>query len=305
MENGEWRNGDNTYFEINVLVWWVDYIWYIEIPTRGRIRAQGPGASPPPAAAVQWKGVASPSPPRGRIRSRAMHSSFWSSSTSWPRPWGTIPRRPTTPVPTAPLSQHQIHPFKIRLPSRTNTSRSIAYGQLLPAPIRSPKWFGMISSNWFMYISLAWSFYLYTLPDSATLLCARGTRQKPNCIRQRLCRVPPSTQDTRLCRVLKKHSANIEHSTKNESKKSRKNNRGRAPSASARPSPQPGHILFENRKPNRIEPKFRFFWLFSSVSVPVLGNFGFGGRLRFWCSPNRTPESTELQSRFEMPEASA
>ena len=38
----------------------------------------------------------------------------------------------------------------------------------------------------------------------------------------------------------------------------------------------------ENRtEPTRTAPKYRFFRLFGSVSVSVLGNFGFGGRLRF------------------------
>ena len=60
---------------------------------------------------------------------------------------------------------------------------------------------------------------------------------------------------------------------------------------------QAGHISPENQKPNRTELKSWFFRLFGSVSVSVVGNFGFGARLRFWCSRNRITEPAIARTR--------
>lgn len=43
---------------------------------------------------------------------------------------------------------------------------------------------------------------------------------------------------------------------------------------------QAGHFFPEERRPNRVEPKYRFLWFFGSVLVFACGNFG--GRSRLW-----------------------
>ena len=47
-------------------------------------------------------------------------------------------------------------------------------------------------------------------------------------------------------------------------------------------------------EPNR---KVGFSVVFGSVSVSVVGNFGFGARLRFWCSRNRITEPAIARTR--------
>jgi hypothetical protein len=66
---------------------------------------------------------------------------------------------------------------------------------------------------------------------------------------------------------------------------------------------QPGHNYTENRaEPNRTEPNQNIvFWFSVSVSVFILGKFGFGARLRFWVQQNQTPKQTELQCIIFLP----